>query len=327
MKRLLILLLPLTLFAAKVDYSLSAGYIYDSNIGQNTNEVGKGYFVPEGYLKLNGEKTPLFAKVATVYENYLTERSPVLNSPFLTFSGGAELGNKKFSYDTEIRAALYFGQSAQDRVEGGQEPVSWAPAKNSYRWYNDFQLKLKKRHRLILGTQMQINDYGEDGKDGFRLILEPEYQYRIRSKKSVRFTKLALLPEYEGNFVKEDQYGYHYLAIGAGAGMKFWKTSLNLSLSYATKQFHGWIAHPHTGEMLDVSNSYFYTSGSYTVPLVADLSLRLHGKLRFKDSNNPGYAWNRHTVGAKLVWSSTIGKYRRGSSSSMKEEREDREEM
>lgn len=325
MKKLLTLLLPLSLFAAKVDYSVSAGYIYDSNIGQNTNEVGKGYFVPEGYLQLNGEKTPLFVKVASVYENYLTERSPVLNSPFLTISGGAGLGKKKFSYDTELRAALYFGQSAQDRAEGGQEPVSWAPAKNSYRWYNDFEMRMK-RHRFILETQMQLNDYGDDGKDGFRLILEPEYQYRVKSKKSVKFTKFSFLPEYEGNFVKEDQFSYHYFGIGGGAGMKFWETSLNLSLSYATKQFLGWMAHPHTGELIDVSNSYFYTSGSYTIPLVADLSLRFHGKLRFKESNNPGFEWNRHTVGAKLVWRSTFGKFRRGSNSSAKEDREDREE-
>lgn len=324
-----ILLASLPLISAELQYKLSVGYVYDSNIGQNTNEVGKSYFVPEGYLKLKGEKVPLFLKVASTYENYLTERSPVLNSPFLTVSGGGEFGKKKLTYNTELRASLYYGQSAQDRIDGGTEPTSWAPAKNSYRWYNDFELKLK-RQRIKLGTQMQLNDYGVDGKDGFRLILEPEYQYRFKVKKKdkVKLRYLSLMPEFEGNYVKSDVYSYNYFAIGAGAGFKLWRSTLFTSVTYASKDFIGWVEHPHTSDLIDVKNRYVYTYGSWSMPIVADLSVKVKGKLRFKDSTNPSYDWNRHTIGIDLVWASTMGKYlRKDRSYSEIRDNVDREEL
>ncbi len=324
MKIAIFLLLPTLILAANLDYMFSAGYVYDSNIGQNTNEVGKGYFVPGAYLKLKGEKTPLYVKVSSIYENYLTERSPILNSPFLSLSGGADFKKKQFSYGTELRAALYYGQSVQDSSESS----SWATAKNSYRWYNDFGWKIK-RHRIHLNSNVQINDYGASGKDALRLTIEPHYHYRfkVRKKDKVKLSKLSFIPEYEVNLAAQDQYSYNYFSVGAGGSVKLWRTSLNLSLSYATKKFTGKIEHPHNGEMIDVANNYFYTTGSYTIPLVADLDLKLHGKVRFKESDNPSYAWNRHTIGAKLVWKSTFGKYRNRSQSSHEEERDEREEI
>ncbi len=331
MKKLLLPLIvaPLLLTAAELDYKLSAGYVYDSNIGQNITEVGKGFITPQVALKLQGEKIPLFLKATSTYENYLTERSPVLNSPFLAFSAGGDWKTKKFKYGTELRASLYYGQSAQENADGTDDPVSWASAKNSYRWYNDFGLRFK-RQRILLNTQMQINNYGDNGKDGFRLILEPEYQYRFKVKKSdnIKVRYLSLLPEFEGNYVKSSPFSYNYTAIGAGANVKIWKSSLYMSISYATKNFLGEVEHPQTGEMLKVENNYFYTYGSLSIPIVADLSLKINGKLRFKESTNPSYEWNRHTVGAKLVWSSTLGKYSRGKSrAGTTDDRGDREEI
>ncbi len=317
---LLIISAIMMAFAGKFDYRISAGYLYDSNIGQNITEEGKGYFVPEASLKFRGEKVPLFIKVASTYENYITERSPVLNSPFLAFSAGGDWGNKTFKYGTEFRASLYFGQSSQERSDGSDKPVFWAPAKNSYRWYNDFKWKVN-RHRFMFNSQMQINDYAETDQDGFRLSLEPSYQYRFSIKKSdnIKFRYLELLPEFEGNYVNSSIYSYTYLAIGAGTNLKLWKTSLYMSLSYASKEFHGEMKHPHTGELIKAKNNYFYSYGSFTIPIVSDLSLKINGKLRFKSSSNPSFDWNRHTIGAKLVWYSTMGKHMRKNSDSKKQ--------
>ncbi len=282
------------------NYMLSAGYLYDSNIAQNVNEEGKGYFLPEGHLRLRGDV--LFGEIATIYENYITERSPVLNSPFHSNSSRIDLENGDvFSFRSKLRLSLYYGQkNASDRED---EPLSWFPAKNSYRWYNNFQWDIN-RSRIFFNTKMQLNDYGEDKQDAFRLTIEPQYRYRFRvlSTQAIALKSLSFVPVYEGNVAANHNFSYNYWELGVNATTKLWGSSLKLGVSYAAKNFGGEIKHPILEEPITVENDYFYTNGTWTIPIFDPLDIKIQGKLRFKGSNNPSYAWNRHTFGIKLVW-------------------------
>ncbi len=307
MKKLLLLLLPLLLTAAEIDYMVATGFVYDGNIAQNTNEESMGYVAPEMSVTIDGEA--FFVKLASDIETHIVERSPVLNAPLLSLSGGGEWGSKSLRFTSALRASLYYGRSQQKNSDGTLQAEALAPARNSYRWYNTVTVK-RKKFRLKLPVQMQKNDYGENGKDGFRLLFSPELERRLPRKRgrAVQLRTLSLLPEYEGNFVKKDKYGYNYLALGAAAGWKLGRNRLSIGMSVAAKHFIGRIEHPHSEELIDVSNRYFYNTAAITVPVIADLDLKLNGKLRFKGSDHPGYAFNRHTFGVKLVWRSTIGK-------------------
>ncbi len=284
---------------SEINYMVSAGYIYDSNIAQNVNEVGKGYFLPEGYLRLRGNN--LFGEVAVAYENHVTERLPVLNTPFLAFTSGLELGESDdFDFISKVKIALYYGQNVDYKTD---ETISWFSAKNSYRWYNNFKWDVN-RSRIFLNTKLQVNDYGGEAQDAVRFTLEPQYRYRFRTLKSqkIALTSLSFVPVYEGNFAHTDGYDYTYFEIGANTSMKFWGSSLKMGISYASKKFGGNLKHPITEEQITVKNNYFYTNGSWTFPIADPLDIKLQGKLRFKESNNSSYEWNRHTFGVKLVW-------------------------
>jgi len=282
------------------NYMLSAGYLYDSNIAQNINEEARGYFRPEGYLRLRG--TLFFGEIATTYENYIIERSPVLNSPFLSLSGGLDLvESEKFSYQSKLKLALYYGQkSAYDRDD---ESLSWFPAKKSYRWYNNFLWNID-RSRIFFNTKILFNDYANQSQDAVRITIEPQYRYRFRvlRSQSIALKSLSFVPAYEGNFAESENVSYNYFEVGVNGTTKLWKSSLKLGLSYASKYFGGEINHPITEEQITVENDYFYTSGTWTIPIIDPLDFKVQGKLRFKGSNNPSYAWNRHTIGVSLMW-------------------------
>jgi len=304
MKKLLLTILTgtlLPLIGAELDYGVSVGYIYDSNIGQNINEFGKGYVVPDGFIKLKGTKVPLFGKVAVVYDNYLEERSPLLNSPFLSVSTGTEIRKEKFSYDGIVKGALFYGKSADS---------GFVPVKNSARLINDFSWKIAKHHQVELNTEMQANDYATTASDAFRLTVDPVYQYKFSVKKSekVKFRSVSLCPEYEGNFAVSESESYTTGGVAIGSELKLWRTSLETSAGWASKKYKGTSAVTSTGDAESVHSTYLTIDGGYTVPIVSDLSFKVDGKLRFKNSNSASSDYDRHTIGAKLAWNSSVGR-------------------
>lgn len=300
-----------------LDYSASIEFMFDSNIGQNINEENAAYVIPRLSFKLNDFTTiPWYIKTSLMYDAYQQKQVPTLASPFVNVGTGFNFRKGKLNYKPEISALLYVAMNVDKVGEKYDDNVimeNFIPVKRTIRLKNDISINMK-RNKFSLLSFIRRNDYGEedalDSRDEWRVGIKPIYKhkFKILKKDKVKIRSLSSLVEYEGNFSNDLSENYNLVNVALGMELKMFRMSFNILPSLSQKRFTTEIDHPHDdGRKIIPINKYFKLNSSLKIPIISDLGVVIGGKLRFKNSNNPTYDYNRHTFYVRLKWDSTIG--------------------
>lgn len=298
-------------------YSASVDLMFDSNIGQNINEENAIYVVPRLYFKLKDfTALPWYIKTNFVYDAYQQNRVPTLASPFVKIGTGFDFKKKQFSYKPELSALLYLAMNV-DKVGDNYEDVvdveSFVSVKRSIRLTNNVIINLKENKISIL-NYIRRNDYGEDAiedsRDEWRIGLKPvfKHKFRILKKDKVKIKSISTYFEYEGNFSIDESENFHLIQVALGLDFKLLRMSLHISPALSQKKYTLETTHPHDDEIKIIpNNKYFKLESNLNIPIISDLKFVIGGKVRFKNSNNPMYDYNRNTCYARLKWESSVG--------------------
>lgn len=310
---LLILVAVWVSLALDVDYRLSLQYEYDSNIGQNYREIGKGSIVPAAAINLTQPwKIPLSLSGDITWDAYVTERDFDDNSPFLSTGISSLIGSKKFSWKPELTGDLYV--ASEGYVPNEDSPQRMSPVLRTLGLNNRFQLK-RKRHEWSLKSTLSLVNYGDiesaqraikNDKDAFQYSFTPLYRIKFKSKKVLRLRTLSLEGEWLGNIAHDDSESYNRFGISATSQLKLWKSTLSFTTGISRKMYEEQETHPVSGNTTDVTTDYFTLSPALEIPLFADMQLELKSKHRLRNSTIPNKEYDRHTASVTLIWDSSI---------------------
>ncbi len=308
---ILIGLFATTLYSKEVlNYSLSADFIFDSNIERNITEVNKPYILPTLDLKLiSPNKIPLYLKGAIAFDHYLRERDYDDNSPFGMLGLGFEKSNKKLKFRSELDGQYYMGFG----YEIDSEEESWKAVGRTAKWDNriSYQGKRKKYSLKIIG---EIHDYGKDrsgitnDKSGYKLEVDPAFLYKLKKNKEkeirLKTVSLNLTYEYFDAYNRDDDF--QRFSIPLEFKIKFLRAEINNEIELKKKLYKNSRIDDITEQTIKPYYNGISLGTDIAIPLIADLNVIVGGKIRFRDSNWSSFNFSRHTCHLLLQWKQKV---------------------
>jgi hypothetical protein len=157
---------------------------------------------------------------------------------------------------------------------------------------------------LGLSGDFAWEDYGDDAYDGLesRIALDLGHEPDIRKSQPLGMSEIFVRTDLATAFNRSDTTSYLAAGLDIGTEIKLWAAELDASVGIARRQYRALREHPHTGELLHPTNRYLNTGLGISLPAGPFLSIGVDGKLRFKASNYPQYAYDRHTLSVSLKW-------------------------
>lgn len=278
--------------ALKVRYTLTGEGTYDSNIPQNITEYAGWYYTPSLWVKAYSteENMPFSVWGRAVYENYLHQRSPILNPPL--GAAGLEYDFEKgiFEFDGGVDIGSYYSPD-------------WILTKMKIGADASLEFDLDPNVIMIKASGARY-DYGDDDDDAIRMEGELEYCYDFRVLKRHNFMIRELGVAFEGEYNQARSDTSTYMKTGAGlfTELKIFFADLKLDGEYDYKKYYGLQEKPADETLIYPENTYYKFSGSLEIPVWRELSFDLRGALYLKDSTFPSYDYDRYTVSMRFQW-------------------------
>lgn len=308
---IVIVFLVTAIFSKEVlNYSLSADFIFDSNIERNLTEVNKPYILPTLDLQLiSPNNVPLYLTGSIAFDHYLKERDYDDNSPFASLGLGFDKENKRIKFRSEISGQYYMGFG----YEIGSEDESWKAVGRSADWDNriSYQRKRKKYSLRVVGG---IEDYAKEvdsiknDKSGYKLDVIPSFIYKIKKKKdkAIRLKSVGLNFSYEyfDAFSREDDF--QRFSIPLEFKLKFFRADIDNEIELCKKTFMNSRVEDITKQNIKPYYNRISFGTDISIPIIADFKIVAGGKLRFRDSNWSSFDYNRHTCHLLLQWKQKV---------------------
>jgi hypothetical protein len=282
--------------ALRADYAVEMEGTYDSNVPQNITEYAGWYGSPQLYLKLSssGSGLPLAVWGRLTYENYIKERSAILNSPFSTGGLRLNVDGKVLSFDLEVQGALYYSER-------------WQLAKLRYGPEARLRQRLD-RHVISQRAKVYRYNYGDNSDDCWRSTgsIGYVYDFRVLKSQNIMVREAGVQAEGEYSDARSDTSTYLLLNGQVGGALKLWAVDLDLSGGYKYRRYYGLKQLPEDGTTVYPENTYVTVDGKLSFPIWRDLSGYVRGVLRFKNSTYAPYDYDRYTAHAGLRWRSSV---------------------